>query len=62
MTEPVNQDNDPFPCFHELSLATQAFLLRWCASSWTNEELLEEEPERALIEQEIKAHHLLLLD
>ena len=62
MTEPTNQTNDPFPCFKELSPATQAFLLRWCASPWTVEELLEDEPERALIVQEIKQYDLLLLD
>jgi hypothetical protein len=62
MTEPTNQTNDPFPCFKELSPATQRFILRWCALPWTVHELLEDEPERALILQEIKAYDLLLCD
>lgn len=62
MTEPINQLNDPFPDFKELSPATQAFLLRWCALPFTVEELLEDEPERALILQEIKTYDLLLCD
>ena len=62
MTEQTNQEYDPCPCFKELSPATQAFIVRWLLLPWTVKELLEDEPERALILQEIKAHDLLLLD
>ena len=62
MTELANQNDNPFPCFHELSPATQAFLVRWCASPWTVEELLEDEPEREVILQEIKKYDLLFLE
>jgi len=62
MTEPTNQDYDPMPCFKELSPVTQAFIVRWALSPCTVQELLENEPERALIVQEIKAYDLLLCD
>lgn len=53
---------DPFPQFKELSLVTQQFLLTWCMSPLTAEELLADEPERETIKQELARYDVLLLE
>lgn len=62
MIELTKETNDPFPCFKKLSPATQQFIVRWALSPWTVHELLEDEPEREVIEREIKEYDVLLLE